>query len=65
MNCFFGDIELQDEMFFVFLQEIHGSFNKGIEHPGNSFGPFFLLFPMKVTRGHAHSSHGKSTPPGP
>ena len=27
----------------------------GIEHPGNSFGPIFLLFPMKVTRGHAHN----------
>ena len=39
---------------------------QGIEHPGNSFGPIFLLFPMnKVTRGHAHSSQGKPMPPGP
>ena len=28
---------------------------RGIEHPGNSFGRIFLLFPMKVTRGHAHN----------
>ena len=34
-----------------------------MEHPENSFGPIFLLFPMNVTKGHAHSSQGKSTPP--
>ena len=37
-----------------------------MEHPGNCFGPILFLFPMnKVIRGHAHSSQGKSTPPGP
>ena len=41
------------------------SFRAGMEHPENSFGPIFLLFPINVTKGHAHSSQGKSTPPGP
>ena len=31
----------------------------GIEQLGLSFGLIFLLFPMKVARGHAHKSRGK------
>ena len=35
------------------------------EQPGSSFGPIFLLFPTKIGGGHAHSSQGKSSTPGP
>ena len=35
----------------------------GTEQPGSSFGLIFLLFPKKITRGHAHSSRGKFPTP--
>ena len=36
---------------------------RGIVQQRSTFGSIFLLFPIKVARAHAHSSHGKSPVP--
>ena len=36
---------------------------QGIKQLEITFGSIFSLFPTKVTRGHAHSSHRKSQAP--
>ena len=38
---------------------------QGIEQLGCSLGYIFLFFPLKVARGHAHSSRVKSLAHGP
>ena len=37
--------------------QVYAISRRGIEQLGSSFGYIFLLFPMKVAGGHAHSRH--------
>ena len=38
---------------------------QGIQQLGNSSGSYFVLFSMKVSRGHGYSCQGKSLAPWP
>ena len=43
---------------------VYANSRRGIVQLGSYFASVFLLFPMKVAGGHAHSNQGKSPGPG-